>query len=131
MPIDRAVPLMLLIAASTDAAFRSGIFWVAMSRTWASVTVPTLVLLGTPEPLARLAAFLSRTAAGGVLVMKVKVRSTNTVMTTGTVRPASSLVWVRALNCLQNSMMLTWAWPRAGPTGGAGVALPASIWSLT
>src|SRR5580698_729180 len=52
-------------------------------------------------------------------------------MTTGMIRPAISLFCVRALNCLQNSMMLTWAWPRAGPTGGAGVALPASIWSFT
>ena len=30
IPMDRAVPLMLLTAASTDAAFRSGIFWVAI-----------------------------------------------------------------------------------------------------
>src|SRR5271169_4770538 len=109
MPIERAVPLMLLIAASIEAAFRSGIFWVAISRTCFSVTVPTLVLFGTPEPLARFAAFFSRTGAGGVLVMKVKLRSTYTVMTTGMVSPAISLVWVRALNCLQNSMMLTWA----------------------
>src|SRR5437899_6488111 len=52
-------------------------------------------------------------------------------MTTGMIRPTISLFWVRALNCLQNSMMLIWAWPSAGPTGGAGVALPASIWSFT
>src|SRR2546422_6663469 len=45
--------------------------------------------------------------------------------------PSSSFCEVRALNCLQNSMMLTWAWPSAGPTGGAGVALPAAIWSFT
>src|ERR1700677_4290209 len=47
------------------------------------------------------------------------------------IRPASSLFCVRALNCLQNSMMLTCAWPNAGPTGGAGVALPASICNFT
>src|SRR5216683_888108 len=47
------------------------------------------------------------------------------------IRPAISLFCVRALNCLQNSMMLICAWPRAGPTGGAGVALPASICSFT
>src|ERR1700733_13097125 len=47
------------------------------------------------------------------------------------IKPAISLFCVRALNCLQNSMILTWAWPRAGPTGGAGVALPASICSFT
>src|SRR6185312_1372539 len=47
------------------------------------------------------------------------------------ISPAISLFWVRALNCLQNSMMLICAWPSAGPTGGAGVALPASICNLT
>src|SRR5580704_2382973 len=52
-------------------------------------------------------------------------------MTTGIMSPAISLALVRALNCLQNSMMLTCAWPSAGPTGGAGVALPATIWSFT
>jgi len=30
MPIERAVPLMLLIAVSIEAAFRSGIFCVAI-----------------------------------------------------------------------------------------------------
>src|SRR6476620_1211596 len=45
--------------------------------------------------------------------------------------PSSSFALVRALNCLQNSMMLICAWPSAGPTGGAGVALPASICNLT
>src|SRR5712691_6239239 len=38
-------------------------------------------------------------------------------------------VW--ALNALQKSMMLTPCWPRAGPTGGAGVAFPAGMCSLT
>src|SRR5471030_1618471 len=52
-------------------------------------------------------------------------------MTTGMVRPAIAGSLVRALNCLQNSMMLTCAWPSAGPTGGAGVALPASICNFT
>ena len=37
---------------------------------------------------------------------------------------------VRALNALQNSMMLTPCWPSAGPTGGAGFAAPAGICSL-
>src|ERR1700679_3589798 len=47
------------------------------------------------------------------------------------ISPGMSLFCVRALNCLQNSMMLTCAWPNAGPTGGAGVALPASICNFT
>src|SRR3569833_917417 len=37
---------------------------------------------------------------------------------------------VAALYAMQNSMMLTPCWPSAGPTGGAGVAAPALIWSL-
>src|SRR3954468_11450977 len=37
---------------------------------------------------------------------------------------------VAALYALTNSMMLTPCWPRAGPTGGAGVAAPAWICSL-
>src|SRR4249920_3733597 len=47
------------------------------------------------------------------------------------IRPSISFWLVLALNCLQNSMMLICAWPSAGPTGGAGVALPASICNLT
>src|SRR2546422_356591 len=38
--------------------------------------------------------------------------------------------WVWALNALQNSMMLIPCWPRAGPTGGAGLAWPPTAWSL-
>src|SRR5208283_5843869 len=47
------------------------------------------------------------------------------------IRPSISFWLVRALNCLQNSIMLICACPSAGPTGGAGVALPASICSFT
>ena len=36
------------------------------------------------------------------------------------------LSWVAALYSLQNCMMLTPLAPRAGPTGGAGFALPAA-----
>src|SRR6266496_3487838 len=39
--------------------------------------------------------------------------------------------WVASLYWRQNSMMFTPCWPRAVPTGGAGVAWPALIWSLT
>src|SRR5690606_23030562 len=44
------------------------------------------------------------------------------------IRPFCSAV--RALNSWAKSMMLTPAWPSAGPTGGAGVATPAGICSL-
>src|SRR5438132_8574890 len=42
-------------------------------------------------------------------------------------------IWacVASLYWRQNSMMLTPCWPSAVPTGGAGVACPALIWSLT
>src|SRR3954464_34031 len=49
-------------------------------------------------------------------------------MTTGITVPVSACVW--ALNALQNSMMLMPCWPRAGPTGGAGDALPPAAWGL-
>src|SRR5499433_1809911 len=51
------------------------------------------------------------------------------VTTTGRISPSCELVW--ALKPLQNSMMLTPCWPRAGPTGGDGFALPAGICSFT
>src|SRR6478752_9610024 len=49
-------------------------------------------------------------------------------ISTGTICPRCDSV--AALYALQNSMMLTPCWPRAGPTGGAGLAAPALIWSL-
>ena len=42
-----------------------------------------------------------------------------------------SLPCVLALNSLQNPMMLMPCGPSAGPTGGAGLALPAGSCSLT
>ena len=75
MPIERAVPAMMRDAMSMSVAFRSGIFCSAMARTWSLVSLATLVLCGSPEPLATPAAFLISSAAGGVLVMKVNERS--------------------------------------------------------
>ena len=92
------------------------------------LTLPTLFLFGTPEPLSIFAAFLRRIEAGGVLVMNVKERSAYAVMSTGMMR--SPCCAVRALNSLQNCMMFNPCWPSAGPTGGAGFALPAGHWSL-
>src|SRR5262249_17548562 len=51
------------------------------------------------------------------------------VMTAGTMLP--TIVAVRSLYSLQKPMMLMPCWPRAGPIGCAGVALPAGICSLT
>ena len=81
-----AVPAIMLIAASTDAAFKSGIFNSAIFCSSALLMVATLVLLGTAEPDFSLQAFFNRTAAGGVLVMKLKLLSAYTVITTGMIR---------------------------------------------
>src|SRR3954454_16675174 len=127
----RAVPLTERIAASISKQFRSGILILAISATCAWVILPTLVLCGSAEPLARLTARLMSTGTGGVLVMKVNERSEKMVITTGMINPSWSLPDVFALKALQKSMMLTPCGPSAVPTGGAGVALPAGIWSFT
>ena len=75
--MERAVPAIMLMAASRDAAFRSRIFSSAIFWTEALEMVATLVLLGTPEPDSMLHSFLISTAAGGVLVMKLKMRDLN------------------------------------------------------
>src|SRR6185295_9744269 len=124
----RAVPSTVLTAALRSPAVRSGILSFAMASTCFMLILPTLFLLGSPLPLAIPASRLMSTATGGVLVMNVYERSAYTVITTGMMRPSS--LAVLALKALQKSMMFTPACPRAGPTGGAGVALPAGIWSL-
>ena len=103
--MERAVPAIMLIADSSVLALRSRIFISAIFWTEALEMVATFVLLGTPEPDSMLHSFLIRTAAGGVLVTKVKERSAYTVMTTGMIRPMSFLV--RSLNSLVNAAMLT------------------------
>ena len=62
---------MLLTADSSESVLRSGSFSFAISSTCFFVTVPTLVLFGSPDHLAMLAARFSSTGAGGVFVMKV------------------------------------------------------------
>src|SRR3989339_510128 len=47
---------------------------------------------------------------------------------TGNILP--DLSWVRALNCLQKSIMFTPFEPSAGPTGGEGLAAPPLICNL-
>src|SRR5438045_5375723 len=74
------------------------------------------------------ASFFRRTAAGGVFRMKVKDLSEKIVISTGRI---VSWPCVRALNSLQNAMMLMPCGPSAVPTGGAGLAFPAGIWSFT
>ena len=74
-PIDLAVPAIILKAASLSTAFKSFFLVSTISITCFFVTFPTFSLLGTPEPLAILAAFFSRTAAGGDFNIKLKERS--------------------------------------------------------
>jgi len=87
MPIDLAVPSTVRIAASSSLAFRSGSLVVAISRIWSRLILPTLSVCGVADPLARPAAFLISSAAGGVFVTKVKVRSSKIVISTGMTLP--------------------------------------------
>src|SRR5439155_3493279 len=119
---------MILKPASSLRAFKSLDFVFTMSMTCLRVTLPTFSLFGSFDPAAIFAAFFKRTAAGGLFVMKVNDLSLKTVITTGKISPAC--FWVAALNSLQNAMMLTPRGPSAVPTGGAGFACPAGIWSL-
>src|SRR2546426_9447075 len=70
-----------------------------------------------------------RSAAGGLLVMNEYERSSKTVTTAGTMLPVSDAV--RSLYSLMNCPMLMPCGPSAVPTGGAAVALPALICTLT
>src|SRR5476651_721218 len=60
--------------------------------------------------------------------MKVNDLSEKMVISTGRI---VSWPCVRALNSLQKAMMLMPCGPSAVPTGGAGLAFPAGIWSFT
>jgi len=63
------------MAESTSEALRSAILISAIFLSWARVTFPTLVRLGWALPFSIPASFMRRLAAGGVLVMNVKLRS--------------------------------------------------------
>src|SRR3990167_7719199 len=89
---------------------------------------PTFVLLGSDEPFFNFTLSMICTAAGGVLITKSNDLSLYTVITHGNTFPGLSCV--RALYCLQNSIMLTPFAPSAGPTGGAGLAWPPLICNL-
>src|ERR1700722_19046733 len=55
-PIERAVPAMIFTAWSTSWALRSASLRSAISRNCASVILPTLLRLGSPEPFSSLSA---------------------------------------------------------------------------
>ena len=75
IPIDRAVPAMIFMAASMSLALRSTCFCSAIARTWSLESFATLTVCGVPEPFCTPAAFLMSSAAGGVLRMNVNERS--------------------------------------------------------
>ena len=66
-----AVPLIIFTAASIEFALRSESFVCAISLTCTEVILPTLSLLGVPDPLIIPAAFFINSDAGGVFVMNV------------------------------------------------------------
>src|SRR5690606_32996605 len=71
MPIERAVPSTIFLAASRSLAFRSGSLTLAISSIWAEVTEPPPSLPGLDEAFWTPAASSSIRDAGGVLVTKV------------------------------------------------------------
>src|SRR5689334_20778297 len=82
-PILRAVPAMVLTAVSILAAVKSGAFNLAISSNCLRVILPTFTVLGVALPLSKPNVFLINTDAGGVLIIKLKLRSLYTVIITG------------------------------------------------
>ena len=93
MPMERAVPSMIRVAASRSMALRSAILVWAISRTWARVTrAGACSRPVVAEPFSTPAALRSRSAAGGVLRMNVKLRSSKMVICAGMTWPAWAAV---------------------------------------
>ena len=65
IPILLAVPEIIKTAFSMLSVFKSLILMVAISFTWAKVTVPTFSRLGCAAPFFTFANFARRTEAGG------------------------------------------------------------------
>ena len=61
--------------------------------------------------------------------MNVNVLSSKTVISTGTFSPFSTSL-VFSLKALQKSIIFSPCWPKAGPTGGLGLAPPAGTCSF-
>src|ERR1700674_2259883 len=75
IPIERAVPSIVLTAASRFPAVRSLILVLAISSSCARVTLPTLFLPEVADPFSSPAALSNRIEAGGLFRMKVNERS--------------------------------------------------------
>src|ERR1700709_2434712 len=125
----RAVPATIFMADSTVNAFKSVILSLAIVSTCVQFTLATFLRLGSADPLFKPDTSINWIATGGVLMIKSNDLSTYTVITTGNTLPGLS--WVRALNCLQNSIIFTPFAPNAGPIGGDGFAAPPFTCSFT
>ena len=66
-----AVPLTMLIAASNEYAFKSGILISAIFFICSNEIEPTLFLFGSPEPLLNFKASKIKETVGGVFVINV------------------------------------------------------------
>src|SRR5262249_61509847 len=75
MPMDRAEPSTMRMAASMLSQFKSFIFFSAISLTCALLTVPATSRPGVFDPLSSFAAFLMKYDTGGVRISKLKQRS--------------------------------------------------------
>src|SRR3981081_2439505 len=100
----RAAPSVMRIAALMSLAFKSFIFVSAISRTLARLIVPALVRPGVWLPFSMPAAFLIRSAAGGVLVTKLNERSSKIVISAGMTMP--DWLAVRSLYSFKNAIIL-------------------------
>ncbi len=101
---------MIFIAASMSLAFRSGIFCSAISRSWSLLSEATLVLWGSPEPLATPAAFLISSAAGGVFVMKASeliVRGEAAALLAAFTTELEALPWVSNVTVEENRVRVS------------------------
>ena len=75
MPMERAVPAMILGGGVSVVGVQVGHLGLADLTSLSMVIEPTLAVFGVPEPFWTPAAFLMSSAAGGVLRTNVKVRS--------------------------------------------------------
>ncbi len=75
MPMERAVPLTVLMADSNLVVLRSGSFFSAISLIWSSVIVAATSRPGLLAPDLRLSVCLISSETGGSLRTKSKVRS--------------------------------------------------------
>src|SRR3989344_5390487 len=115
-----SLTLCLRVLPSVLSAFILAILMICSMRMSATFSV-----LGLPEPFSRWVSFLMRAEAGGVPTeMSNFLVSRSTLTVTGTCMPLNSAVLL--LMSATTWPMLTPRGPRAGPSGGAAVALPPS-----